>query len=439
MNERRYVRSLVVLTALQVLPLGLLVPVYVLVMQARGLSGAEIGVVVAVAAVTTAVLELPTGGLADAIGRRKVLLAGAVATLGSLTAFALAGGTTGFLLAGVLFAVGKALESGPLESWFVDAVNDVHAPGAARDEMITKGLGRASSAMGIAAALGAVSGGALAELGSRAGLAVEGRSPVIALSVPLLVAAGLVVAHAVGLMLLMDRHPHAVGSPASVLAGIGPAIAQTARLVSADRVLCLFGVRWLLIPTGFLAFELITPIRLSELLGDPTRAALLLGPLVAGCFLVSGATAALAPAIRRSIGPLTGAGSATAAAGLAFVLAGQGGAALLAVGLLAAHVVIGPVNALNGPFLHARVTSQRRATLLSFESLVANISVAVGAIVLGLVSSRHGTPAAFALAGLLTATAALPLIGVARHLAQEPGLAVPAEVAAQQLHSDSRS
>ena len=64
--ERRFVG----LTALRWLPNGLAVPVSVLLAGARGLSLVEIGLVFVVHGVVVATLELPTGGLADAIGRR---------------------------------------------------------------------------------------------------------------------------------------------------------------------------------------------------------------------------------------------------------------------------------------------------------------------------------------------------------------------------------
>lgn len=180
-----------------------------------------------------------------------------------------------------------------------------------------------------------------------------------------------------------------------------------------------FGVRWLLVPAGFLAFELVTPVRLGELLQDPATAAAVMGPTVAGCFVASAVGATLAPLLRRRVGALLGAGLATAGAGAAFALAGVGGVIGLVLALVVAHLVVGPVNALNGPFLHARVPSGRRATLLSFEAVVANLSVAAGALVLGGVTSGLGTAAAFSLAGLLTCLAALPLVGVAAVLGRE--------------------
>ena len=89
----------------------------VLLAQVRGLTLGKIGFVFAVFGVLGALLELPTGGLADVLGRRPVLLAAAVLHVLSCLAFAVAQDVPGFLVAVVLMAVGRALYSGPLEAW----------------------------------------------------------------------------------------------------------------------------------------------------------------------------------------------------------------------------------------------------------------------------------------------------------------------------------
>jgi len=68
-------RRHVVLTALRWLPTGMLIPVLVVLMQDRGLTLAQVGMVSATQSIVVLLLELPTGGLADAVGRRPVLAA----------------------------------------------------------------------------------------------------------------------------------------------------------------------------------------------------------------------------------------------------------------------------------------------------------------------------------------------------------------------------
>ncbi|MEA2058619.1 MAG: MFS transporter, partial [Actinomycetota bacterium] len=74
-------RRFLVLVGARWLGPGFLAPLLVLVLRDRGFSLAEIGMFFAIYGITTAVLELPTGGLADALGRRNVLAASAVLQL----------------------------------------------------------------------------------------------------------------------------------------------------------------------------------------------------------------------------------------------------------------------------------------------------------------------------------------------------------------------
>ena len=114
-------RRHVVLTALRWLPTGVLVPVVVVLMQERGLTLAQVGAVAAVQGVVVLLLELPTGGLADAFGRRPVLVAASMLDVASLALLAVAGTPGTFMLAWAVQGVYRALESGPLDAWYVDA------------------------------------------------------------------------------------------------------------------------------------------------------------------------------------------------------------------------------------------------------------------------------------------------------------------------------
>ena len=71
-------RRFLVLTALRWLPVGISIPVTVLLALSRGLSPANVGLVFLVHSLLVAVLGLPTSGLADVVGRRPVLVASGV-------------------------------------------------------------------------------------------------------------------------------------------------------------------------------------------------------------------------------------------------------------------------------------------------------------------------------------------------------------------------
>jgi MFS family permease len=151
---RSATRRLVALTVLRWLPVGLTTPITVLLAQSRGLSLAEIGVLFTVHGAVVVVLELPTGGLADVLGRRPVVVAGAVLYLLSCLVFATATSFPAFLAAILLLGLGRTLDSGPVEAWYVDTV---HRIDPAAD--VAPGLARHSAADGGSLAVGRSSAG----------------------------------------------------------------------------------------------------------------------------------------------------------------------------------------------------------------------------------------------------------------------------------------
>src|SRR4051794_28149313 len=82
-------------------------------MRDRGLSFGQIGMVAATMSVVVLVLELPTGGLADAVGRRPVLLAAGALDLVAMAIFLVARTPVAFMVAWGVEGATRALESGP--------------------------------------------------------------------------------------------------------------------------------------------------------------------------------------------------------------------------------------------------------------------------------------------------------------------------------------
>ena len=118
--ERRITRRYAVIAGVQEMAVALPMPVLILHMTGRGLDLGLIGLAFTVRAVLVVLLEIPTGGLADAIGRKPVALASQVLTLGSFTALLFLTGPLTALLYAVLQGVGAALHSGALDAWYVD-------------------------------------------------------------------------------------------------------------------------------------------------------------------------------------------------------------------------------------------------------------------------------------------------------------------------------
>ncbi len=167
LSVRSATRRYVGLTGLHWLPVGLSAPVTVLLASARGLSPADIGLAFAVYSMVVLVLELPTGGLADAVGHRPVLVLAGLLTTAGLLLLVVAGGMAGFALALALLGVGRALDSGPLEAWYVDTARATDP-----DADVTPGLSRAGAADGAGLCLGALLGGLLPLLAGDGGTGV---------------------------------------------------------------------------------------------------------------------------------------------------------------------------------------------------------------------------------------------------------------------------
>lgn len=120
MSEQQVRRRFLLLRALRWLPTGLLVPVLILILLDRGFTLTELGLIASVQGLVVVLLELPTGALADAVGRRPVLLVANVFLLASVALLVFA---DSLLLLGASFALQgayRALESGPLDAWYVD-------------------------------------------------------------------------------------------------------------------------------------------------------------------------------------------------------------------------------------------------------------------------------------------------------------------------------
>ena len=399
--RRRYL----LLTALRWLPSGLLIPIFVLLPLDRGLTLAEFGLAAAAQGLVVLFLELPTGGLSDALGRRPVLLAAGVVQLSSLVIFAVAGSVALFLLAFLLAGIYRALDSGPLEAWYVDGALAAD-PGAD----IETGLSRGSAVLSVAIAVGALAGGGIIALGPY--------GPVTALTAPVLVAIALEVVSllAVAFLLTEVRPPRGTSALRASMSGVPAAIGGAFGLVRRSRVLLALIAVELFWGFGMVTFEALTPVRLAEVTSGKEAAAALLGPATSAAWLVSAAGAALIPLLARRIGAPWAGFALRIAQGL--TVAGMG---LLAgpVGVITAfllcYTVHGASNPVHSGLLHRQVEGPYRASVISLNSMVSQPAGALGGVVLtALATATSVTVALLTGAAVLAAAAPLYLVALRR-------------------------
>ncbi|GAB3803853.1 hypothetical protein GCM10027605_26610 [Micromonospora zhanjiangensis] len=402
-----------VLHGLRWLPTGLTIPVLVLLLQERGLSLSQIGLVGTAQGLVILALELPTGGMADALGRKPLLATAWAIGLCSLTLFAVAQSFWLFFLYSALQGVYRALDSGPLESWYVDAT--LAADPQAEYE---RGLGWAGTVIGIAIGAGALLGGGLVALGPV--------GPVSALTVPVFVAV-LLQGVALTALLVLLRETRPARGAAALRASIVEAprmVGRAVGLLRRSRVLTALVAVELFWGFGMVTFESLLPVRLAEVVGDADRAAALLGPAGSAAWLANAAGAALTPFLLRRIG-------AAPAAALMRILQGATvvGMGLLAgpvgvlVAYLACYAVHGASNPLHVGLLHRQVDGPYRTSVLSLNSMMGQPAAALGGVVLTALADRSGVGLAMLVGAVVLAVAAplyLPAWRAARRAGPEP-------------------
>lgn len=400
------------LATLRWLPTGLIIPVVALLPLERGLSVAELGTAFAVQGIVVLCLELPTGGFSDALGRKPVLIVAGLVAATSYAVFALAHSLAGFVVATALAGAFRALDSGPLNAWFVDSVHDDPTVNN-RAGAVARGLSRYATVVGLSIATGAVlSAGIIA-------WSPFGRTE--SLAVPYWIAVGLALLQVLAVVALMneDRTSRSGGlrdslaaTPAVILAG--------GRLLTRSRVLLALVAVELFWGFGMIAFETMMPIRLAEFVGSRDDAAALMGPVTAGAWGVSALGAALVPLLLRrwtlvqvSVALRLLQGATVVAMGVALGPIG------LVAGLLATYALHSASGAIYETLLHEQVDNEHRATVLSLASMLMQPGGSIGAIVLGAIATGASTGAAIIVGGIVLALAA-PLFLVRERVPAEP-------------------
>ncbi|BCB85140.1 MFS transporter [Phytohabitans suffuscus] len=402
--QRRYL----VLTALRWSATGLILPVQVLLYSVRGIDLPTIGLLMALYSGLVVVLELPTGSLADQLGRRRTMLMASVFLVATPLVAAFAQVWWHFAVAAVTSALGRALGSGPVQAWYVDTVRAADPTAPLRRGI---SLGWAIECVGLGGA--AIVGGLLPPLFG--GLSGDGL--ITPISVPALAAAGVatvsLAAHAV--LMTEPARPASIDLRAAVRA-VPTQITHGVRLAAGDPVIRLLVVRTAAFGLAINTLETLSPLQFADLLGGAERGAAAYGLLAAGAFLGTAAGAASAPTLCRirPAAPLSVAavctGLSTVALGvIALTAAGIGGFGLAAVAYLGAYVLSGPSGPLAEEALHERVSARERATVVSVASLALQLGGLVGALAISRLAASAGyaygwLAAALALAGAVVVT-----------------------------------
>jgi MFS family permease len=388
-------------------PVGLWVPIVILLPLDRGLTLAEAGLAASLQGFVVLALELPTGGLSDSWGRRPVLLLSSVIGTASVTVLIFADTFALFAVVYVLQGIYRALDSGPLEAWYVDATL-----AADPDAKLERGLSAGGTVAGVA-----IGTGALVTSGIVAWVELPG-VPTLVQPVLLILVMQLAGFAALALLVREAQHPDGKRSLRASVRDVPRVIVDGVRIVRRSRVLLgLLGVS-LCWGIGMVTFEVLMPVRLSELVGGPERAAELTGPAGAAAWFVNALGAASITLLTARLGVGRTAVLLRVLHGATVIVMGL---AAGPVGVIAAHLACYSVHGASGPvhmtLLHREVSGEHRSTVMSISSMVAQPAGSLGMIVLTLLASGVSTGFAIVVGGIvlvLSAPLYLPAVRAER-------------------------
>ena len=388
---------------------GLPLPLAVVFMQARGMDLFQVGLLTSIFAFTVAALELPTGGLADSIGRKRVTLLAYTFLLLKDLVFLIAFSFPMFIVSKVLNGVGRALASGAMDAWFIDRLQD-----ADPEIDIQPFLARAGTVSSFAIALSTLLGGVIASLfGS---LPEEGSTVFTPIAMTIVAA---VLVQTLNLVtvgaFVKEERPGTDTKQVAGLREVAGVVKEALSLSLNNPVL-----RLLLLATAVSGFamasvETFWQPRFAELLGGSDGHRVLFGALMMGGFLAGMVGSLASIPVTRLLGKryaLVGAVFEGLGGGLLILLAAQGtvagAAGVFWLFYFGRSVGASPL----GKVQNDEIPKERRSSMLSVGSLVSYAGFFSGSAVLGFVADRASIGAAWTVAGVLLAASAFLYVRV---------------------------
>jgi MFS family permease len=343
-------------------------------------AGLALGTILAVQSYYLAVratCDLPLGALADRWSRPACLAAYALCHMAGAAVLLAAPAFATVVVAETLFALGGAFRSGADSAFLFDALQAVD-----RLDLYPQAESRAQAVIAVATGATAVAGGLLA--------AVDLRLPYVAT----------VVAAGASAVFALAAARHVVPSP-----GRAPSVARLMRDAVGEARRSR-GVRWTLALAAFAVVSSHVWYYLQQpymrAVGVPLA---LFGVVFAATKVTTALVATVAHRVDAALGPraVTALIAATSAIGLVVLstITAPAGAVLL----VTRGLVDGLWQPLTNVYMNRLVASRLRATMLSAQSLVARLALALTLAVLGVATAHAGLAATLAAAGVATALA----------------------------------
>ena len=128
----------------------------------NGLTYSQIAILKAIYSISIVVLEIPSGYLADVLGRKKTLIIGTILGFIGFFTYSISYGLIGFIIAEIILGFGQSLISGADSAMLYDTLDDL----GKKDEY-TKYEGRVISIGNLSETLAGIAGGILVGISLR--------------------------------------------------------------------------------------------------------------------------------------------------------------------------------------------------------------------------------------------------------------------------------
>jgi MFS family permease len=370
---------------------GLLIPVMALLQLEKGLDLFQIGITMAVYSGTVILLELPTGGLADAIGRKRVYLISLVMSFLSGLVILIAWNFYTMAVGTFLMGVARALSSGTIDAWFIDEFNKIEPEGN-----LQEALAKVGTFIPGGVGLGSLVGGFLPMSLGKITSQVPGFG---------VYSANLIAVNALGIVqflltsILVVEHLHPDRS-----SDIWSGFKQTPEVISTsmqygvkNRVILMLLVSTLAWGLGLSGLENLWQPQVKDILGSDSQT-WIFGLLSTGYFLAGSLGYVLITPICRLFNdnyPKVLFGTRLLMGTFFFLLALQGSLAGFALFYLTLFIFNGMSNPPHAALFNAQIPEAKRSTLLSFESFFLQIGGLVGSLIMGYISNTVSIPIAW--------------------------------------------
>jgi len=398
MTKKKLLRLFIFNQSFHWFMIGLMIPILTLLLLKKGLDLFQIGTALGLYSGFVILFELPTGGLADSIGRKRVYQISLVASIIAMTFLLFAQGFITLAIGFAFMGVARALSSGTMDAWFVDEFHKID-----RNGNLQAAFAKAGVFIPLGLGLGSLLGGVLPMTMGK----ITARIPnfdIYSANILAILILGMLQFFFTSVLI---HDPRSETGNSSILEGLKqfPAvISDSIQYGFKNRIVFLLVLSTAAWGLGISGLELLWQPRVKSILGSDSQT-WIFGLMSAGYFLASALGSFIASPLCKLFrnnyqGVL--AGARFLMGGTLFILALQ----VDIIGFIGLYwglfIFNGVMNSPHAAIFNDNIPEDQRSTLLSFESVVMQVGGLIGSIGLGYLSQNFSiTIAWFVGAGIL--------------------------------------